>query len=100
MNTFYFRLVLFPVYVCDYMQMYFVRNDEKINMFNQYTCIEETWLRQQVTANISSVWACPQELGLGIDTKMVVTLSIFRRELSNGFPLHPFNLSLPQSKLI
>ena len=33
-NTFYFRLFLFSVYVCDFMQMYFVRNDE-INMFNQ-----------------------------------------------------------------
>ena len=55
MNTFYFLLVLLPVYVCDYMQMYFVRNDEKINMFNQYTCIEETWLRQQVLRPISQV---------------------------------------------
>ena len=26
-DTFYFRLVLFHVYVCNFMQMYFVRND-------------------------------------------------------------------------
>ena len=39
-HTFYFRLVLFPVYVCDFMQMYLVRNDE-INMFNQSVIITE-----------------------------------------------------------
>ena len=31
----YFRFVLFPVYLCDFMQMYFVRKDE-INIFNQW----------------------------------------------------------------
>ena len=34
MLQFLFSIVLFSVYVCDFMQMYFVRNDE-INMFNQ-----------------------------------------------------------------
>ena len=58
--TFYFRLVLFSVYVRDFMQMYFVRNDE-INMFNQSVTshwvnwVLSLWLRARPSAMSMSI---------------------------------------------